>query len=901
MNGRSLPDRIKRAFRLDLGRRRSIEAELDEEVAFHLEQRVRDLIAAGRSAEHAEREALERFGPFEESRALLLEAAHHREEVLGMFERASTLQQDAAYALRQLRRAPAFTITALLTFALGIGANATMFGLVDQLLLRPPAYVKHPEQVVALTAGSAARGYTQKTFNYPAFKGIRDHVRGLDNVAATAGVNVPLGRGEQAQNIRGLLVSASYFPLLGVAPAAGRFFRDDEDVEPLGAPVVVISHSLWVRQYSGTDRALGTQLQLGDRQYTVIGVAPRNFRGLELAGPDVWMPMTSTNAMQPAGRGWATNDYGSWLRIFGRAQSGIPLPATAEDAMRIVRENAPHSFFAGPKWGFAFSPIMSTRAADQGANATVTTLLGAMSIVVLLIACANVANLLLGRGLRRRREIAVRLALGISRVRLVAQLLTESVILAVLGGVAALFVAYWGGGVLRAILLGDIALELSPVDSRVLAFTAVVALFTGVVTGFLPALQISRPDLANALKAGEREGGSQRSRTRTLLLVVQSALCLVLLVGAGLFMRSLAVLAAMPLGVDVDRVMIGSMDLRSVGRRGLEVDEVFNHALEQVRSVPGVTDAAIAATVPFGQSFGTDLSVAGPDSLVHGSSMFNVVTPGYFRTLGARVLNGRDFHATDGENSPRVAIVSEILARRYWKNTSPVGRCMRLGADTNPCIEIVGVVDNVRRQSIFEDSTGFVYVPLAQARTSVPSRQLVARVSGVNPNRSIEVIRRAMQTAAPQLPFAEVHLVADEPIVRQQLRPFRLGATMFGIFGVVALVLAAVGVYGVVSYDVAQRTREMGLRVALGARREDVAKLVVGDGVRVVAFGVATGIGIALVAARFIAPLLYEVPPRDPTVLSLVSVTLFLSAIVACVVPAWRAMRVDAMVALRSE
>jgi predicted permease len=543
---------------------------------------------------------------------------------------------------------------------------------------------------------------------------------------------------------------------------------------------------------------------------------------------------------------------------------------------------------------------MSARATEQGAGASVMTLLGAMSAIVLLIACANVANLLLGRGLRRRREIAVRLALGVARGRLLRLLVTESVLLAMLGGLAAILLAYWGGTLVRKLLLGDLTLDVSPVDGRVLMFTLIIALVVGLMTGLFPALQSSKPNLADELKAGNREGGGQRSRARNVLLVAQAALCLVLLAGAGLFVRSLAELAAMPLGVDIDKVLIASMDLGSTGRPQSDIDAVFTRALERVKAVPGVQYAAVAATVPFGRSFGTDLSISGPDSIIQSSAMFNTITPEYFAALGTRIVGGRAFTDRDGESAPRVVVINEMLATHLWGHQSPIGRCMRLGADSSPCREIVGVVDNVRRQSLFEDSTGTVYLPLAQARR-VADRKMVVRPSGSHPTRVIEAVRTAIQTAAPQLPYANVYLAADDPTVRRELRPTRLGASMFGAFGLLALVLAAVGIYAVVSYDVGQRTREMGVRLALGAKEFDVGSLVVRDGVKVIAVGAVIGIAVVLLGGKFVTPLLYKVSARDPLIIAGVSGTLVGVAIAACVVPAWRAMRVDAAVALRSE
>jgi predicted permease len=897
----SLPDRVRRTFRLDLGKRRSIDDETDAELRFHLEQRVRGLVAAGKSRADAEREALERFGPYEEARAELLEAARKREETLTMFDRLDRFWQDTLYVARQLRRSPGFTIAVMLTFALGIGANATMFGIIDQVLLRPPAFVRDPAHVVTIAYGRPPHPFIQRTANYPVYKAIRDRAQGFEQVVATDNVAIPLGRGESAQSIDGLLVSANYFPMLGVSPRVGRFFRPEDDVEPMGAAVAVLSYGFWTRHFDRSNRAIGSTLELGDRQFTVIGVTPEGFTGLDLSAPDVWIPITAASALQPAGRNWATLSGGTWLRIFARIKRGVPPAQAAADAMRVSREAAPDAFFTRPGWEFGVIPLMTARASEQGAGASVMSLLGAMSLIVLLIASANVANLLLARGLRRRREIAVRLALGIARGRLLLLLVTESVLLALLGGAAALLVAYWGGALVRKLLLGDLTLDVSPVDTRVLGFTALIALVVGIMTGLFPALQTSRPRLAEELKAGNREGGGQRSRVRNVLLVAQATLCLVLLAGAGLFIRSLRELASMPLGVDIDKVLIASMNLRAVGRPQKDVDAIFARALERVKAVPGIQYAAVAATVPFGQSFGTDMTINGPDSLIHTSAMVNMITPEYFKALGSRLLGGRDIEPRDAEGAPRVVVINEMLATRIWGRTSPIGRCIRFTSDTTPCSEVIGVVENVRRQSIFEDSSGFVYVPLDQTRQQIGSRQMVIRPAGTNPLRVIEAVRTAIQTAAPQLPYAAVNLAANSPTVRTELRPTRLGASMFSVFGALALILAAVGIYAVVSYDVGQRTREIGVRLALGAREGDVARLVVGDGVRVILFGALIGAGLVLLGGRFVAPLLYHVSARDPAVILGVGVTLLLVAVVACVIPAFRAMRVDTAIALRSE
>jgi len=817
-----------------------------------------------------------------------------------MLDRFENLRADARYAWRSLARAPGFSIAVALTFALGIGVNAVIFAVVDRLLLQPPAHVADPQGIVKLAAGSRGGAFGQQTMSYPVFKAVRDQSRGFSNVTATYGVTLSIGRGEAAQSAQGLLVTGNYFHLLGAAARLGRVIIPQDDAEPTGEPVVVLDYGYWMSRMDGDPRVLGAPLAIADRTFRVIGVMPPEFSGLDVTGPDMWIPMSAGAAQLAAGPRWATNANGSWLTILARVRSGVPADRAAADAMRIARDAAPATWFTGPTWTFAALPVLSLRGSGEGMSVPVARVLAAMSIIVLLIACANVANLLLARGFRRREEIAVRLALGVSRVRLMSHLLMESALLAFLGGGAALAVAYWGGGVVFKVMFTDLHVRGAAVNTRVFAFTACLTILAGALTGLLPAWQVSRPDLASVLKSGARDTGS-RSRTRSLLLVAQAALSVVLLFAAGLFVRSLARLSDVRMGVDVDRVMVASMNLRAVGRSATDADEIFTRALERVSALPGVSSAAVAATVPLGQSFGLGVTIHSPDSLIHTDAMVNVVTPKYLRTLGARILRGRDFTSGDGEGAPRVMIVNEMWATRYFGRRDPIGQCVVAGDDSLPCVQIVGIAENVRRQSIFEDSTGFVYLPLAQARHMLSARQLVARVDHGDPASVIAAVRRAMQTAAPQLPYADVQLLADVPTVRREFRPYRLGAMMFGVFGALALALAAVGLYGVISYDVGQRTREIGVRLALGAPRANVAGRVVRDGVAVAAAGVAIGAFIALTAGKAIGSLLYSESARDPVVLAAVAGVLIATGVAASLVPAWRAVNTDPVQALRSE
>jgi putative ABC transport system permease protein len=809
---------------------------------------------------------------------------------------------DLRYALRTLARSPGLSLAAVLTLGLGIGANSAMFGVVDRLFFRPPAHVFDPDRVVRLyvTTKSARFGTnTSPIGTYPRYEALRDHARSFAAVAAYGRGSFSFGLGPQAEPVTGRLVTASFFAVLGVRPALGRFFGADEDNVGRAAHVAVLSREFWVRRF-GSDRAvLGKTLQLGRNVYTVIGVTPQRFTGIDLEVPDLWLPLTAAapEVMGPAALG--PNYF--WLSgVVARLRPHLSPEQAAAEATAIYRSQFVQS---GDSTGtVSLGSVHEAIGPLASRDAKLSVWLSAMCAIVLLIACANVANLLLARAVQRKREIAVRLALGASRPRLARLLFADCVVLAVLGGLAALLVTLWVGPVLSSSLLSD-STTMAGLDTRVLLFTTVAVLVTAMLAGVAPAYHASAPDLSSALKSGEREGTFQRSRLRTGLLVSQVALTLVLLVGAGLFVSSLRHVQGLRLGFDADRLIVASVDLRRLGYKRAAANALYEDMRERIKRLPGVSGASLAVGHPFGWAFVVTLFVPGLDSLPQawsGGPYFEAVTPDYFRTMGAAVRRGRALVPTDVAGAQRVAVVNETMARRYWPGLDPLGKCLKIITPAATCTEVVGVIEDARLNSVTDEGAIQYFIPLAQADsvTSSPVTALLVRTNGPA-DALVGAVRRTIQETAADLPYPSI-----DPMPRlfaSQLRPWRLGSILLSLFGALGLVLAAIGLYGVLNYVVSQRTQEMGIRIALGAGRREILGLVMGQALRVTGWGLLLGTAAALAVGRAIASLLYGIKPHDPLVLSLVILILGAVAAVASYLPACRATKVDPMVALRYE
>jgi putative ABC transport system permease protein len=895
---------FRRVFRLAL-RRWRIEEETDEEIRSHLAHRADALVAAGWARDAAEREALRRFGPVPEARALMLSAAKRREERLTMFDRVDALRQDIAYSIRQMRRAPGFTVAVVASLALGIGANATMFGIIDHLLLRPPAQVAAPDRVFSVgeLRHFGAESFRSTGQSYPGFKDYRDHVPAFQYVTASSyPSDMDLGRGEQARSIQGRLVTASYFSVAGATPALGRFFSPEEDMEPNGIPVVVISYAFWQREFDREPRALGAKLDIGPGRYTIIGVAPRGFVGLDNMRADVFIPLSAGKGLRFPGDNWATSRGSFWLEIFARLRPHATVAEAEAQGTAVRRAIHQEGDDGSTLLHTALESIIPLKQTTPNLAARLPKLLVAISTLVLLIACANVASLLVARALRRRREIAVRLALGIGRRRLMTQLLTESVILALLGGAGAIVVVRWGGEFVRRMMLGDYGWQDNPVDGRVLLYTGVIAVITGLLAGVVPAIGASAADLSRALREGAREGSPHRSRARNALLLLQAALAVVLLIGTGLFVRSLRNIAAVPLGMDLRHVVVATMNLHGAGFKPEEAASIVTAMAARARSMPGIDDAAIGGALPFHTSFAFYLRIPGVDSLPRvkdGGPYVNAVSPEYFKTLGIRILRGRGFTAADAAAHARVMVVDESMARLIWHGADPIGQCV-YADEKAPCTTIVGIAQDTHRNGVIEQSEILqYYVQLEYAPSTMTDRILFIRPVDGRTERWVEPLRRVLQTTRQNLPYADVRPM--ETLVDGQYSQWRLGESIFGLFGGLALVLATLGLYSVVAYGVAQRSHELGVRIALGAERERIMGMVVRQGLVLGAAGAALGVLIALVASRAIEPLLFRVSPRDPLSIGAAAGLLMFVSLLATTIPARRAALVDPLVALRAD
>jgi putative ABC transport system permease protein len=826
-----------------------------------------------------------------------------------------TLSQDIRYAVRGLRANPGFTIGVVLTIALGIGANAAMFGIVDRMLFRPPPFLIDPSSTHRLYQTSIDRGkeYTSNFANQ--YARYRDVVQWTTSFSRTAGMTnrqISVGVGDAAREMWVASVSASFFGFFDAPPVLGRYFTPAEDSIPNGSPVAVLSYATWQLQYGGRRDALGARVQIGPAVYTIIGVAPRGFVGTWPNDPPTYFtPITKYGSTQAASFGWlgtknwwSTYQWG-WMQAMVRRKPGVTIERANADltsayirsyeAQLVENKGGTPTRIMRPR-AFVGS-ILPERGPNESSVAKVATWVGGVALIVLLIAMANVANLLLARALRRRREIALRLALGISRARLLSQLLTESVVLAVLGGAAGVLVAQWGGAALRAGLLPSTAPIPALSDPRTLLFTGIAALAVGILTGVAPLLQAGRASLTNDLRSGSREGTYHRSRARIVLLVFQGALSVVLLVGAGLFVRSLRNVEGVRLGFDVDPILSVNLNMRGAKLDSLERIALRQRVIAAAKSVPGVEHVTLTNSLPFWSHWSTNLFVTGLDTVSKlGQFELNAVSPDYFATMGTRVLRGRGFTDEDGGAAQRVMVVSEGMAKRIWPEKDALGQCIRVSADTMPCTYVVGVAENIKNQNLSDEDGYYYYMPASQYAPA--QGDLLVRTRGLA-TRYSEAVRRALQREMPGAAYVSITPFSE--VVGQQVQSWKLGATMFTAFGILALVLAAIGLYSVIAYNVAQRTHEMGVRVALGAQSADVIRMVVREGATLGGTGVVMGTAAALLAGRWVKPLLFDVSPTDPAVFVAVVALLLAVAVAASWVPARRAARVDPQEALRSD
>lgn len=819
--------------------------------------------------------------------------------------------RDLRYALRGLRARPGFAAAVVLTLALGIGANATIFSAVDRLLFRPPPMLTTPDLTHRVYLATTYRGKEgiNSGVQYARYVDLTNWTRSFARTAEFTDRKLAVGVGDAAREMQVAAVSASFFGFFDAPPTLGRYFSEREDTPPDGTPVVVLSYAMWQTRYGGRADVLGSTVQIGPTVYTVIGVAPKGFVGLWSSEPPVAFVPISAYASGVGVRlddeSWWTTYHWTWASMIAQRKPGVTLAAANADLTNAFLRSydVEHGTSKGRSPASIARPhamiasILSERGPNQSSLAKVAALVGGMALVVLLIACANVANLLLARALRRRREIAVRVALGVSRGRLLSQLLTESLLLALLGGVAGLIVAQWGGSAVRAAFLPSGAESAVLGDTRTLVFAGIAVLLAGLLTGLAPALQMRRTELSLDLKAGAREGNIHRSRARVTLLVLQGALSVVLLVGAGLFVRSLSNVKNLRLGYDVNPVLVVDLAMRGVKLDSVQSVTLRRRLLETARGIPSVEHAALNTSLPFWSMWSVGLFVPGVDSVSRlGQFDLNAVTPDYFATMGTRVVRGRGIEDRDVAGAPGAVVVSSSMARVLWPGEDALGKCIRVSADSVPCSYVVGIAEDIKSSRLADDPGLYYY--LSAEQFNMQQTMMLVRTRGEAALHA-DAIRRRLQQLMPGASYVTVTPFAD--IVGERTRSWALGATMFVVFGSLALVLATIGLYGVMAYNVAQRSHEMGVRIALGAQLRDVVWLVVRQGVFLGGVGIVLGCAVALAVAGRLEPLLFDESARDPVVYIAVASAMLAVAAAASFIPARRAARVDPNVALRSE
>ncbi len=821
-------------------------------------------------------------------------------------EELYNVRSDIRYAVRGVRRELLFSGFIIVTLALAIGVNAAMFGIVDKLLLQGPAYVRDPGHVVRLYwNGPLIGGATGTTaaFENVAYANIRAEAHRFTGVAMYSPVSryTYVGEGNDARLITTAMATSNFMSVLGAPMQLGRFFTIEEQESDVQPPLVVLGYGIWRSDFGGDPKVLGRSILLDGRSSTIIGVAPAGFTGVELDRVDVWRVLPAK--VGTGARHWLPNVHSNGPRVVARLKPGITLEEASEDATSAHRRtyDAGERPFAQAR--ILARPLRFGESGNETTEASIARWLIALSMIVLLSACANIINLLLARIVRQRREIAVRLALGAGHARMTRYLLTNCLLLALMGGLGALVVAFVVGGTVRRMLLPQVEWTSGPVDLRVLTFSLAAAVMTGLLVGVVPAFRVGQTDLMASLKAGVGAGGGNRSGIRSVLMLVQSALAMVLLVAAGLFARSMTRVASVDLGMQPDRVVWLNLR-RSAIPTHLSTDERAREEtrrrafaadiIERLRVLPGVEHAALASVRPFGGWATVAISVPGRGSVprVSGSeASITGVSSDYFATLGMRLLQGRPFADSDREGAELVAIVNSTMAKAVWSGRSPLNECLIIGsAIAKQCSRVIGVVHDTRRSQIREEPTMQYYVPLAQRNGVTSGSQILIRPHG-DARAAIPAIKTALRQMDQSIAFINAGTVQDA--VEAQTGSWRLGAMMFLLFAGLALVVVGVGMFSVVSYLVEQRRYEIGVRVALGARTGDVVSLMMRDALQITAAGVLIGALVALTAGSVAQPLLFETNARDPVVIGSVGIVLILVSIVASGIPALRARSID--------
>ncbi|HEX3928788.1 MAG TPA: ABC transporter permease [Gemmatimonadales bacterium] len=904
---------VRRAFRLAVGRADEVRAEIDDEIAFHLEQRTAQLVRRGWPEEAARTEALRRLGPpFSTTRAALRRSAVRKEHRMQLHDWLAGTSQDFRYAWRGLTQRPMFTAIAVLTLAIGIGANTAIFSMFDALLLRALPF-HDPARLVDIVQRSPFDprngGSNDEPWSYPKFMVVRDAQQSYSAVALYANENYIL-TGDAPERISGERVSAAYLGTLGVHPVVGHDFPLDEDAHADAPKYVLISTSLWQRRFNADRRAVGQILHIDGDSYEILGVLPAAFRGIT-GKADLLVPVTANPADE-------LNAWNHSYSMVGRLKPGVTARAAAAEAVRLGALVArviplPKGFISsgpGGPWSAAARPLDDVRVGST-LRQSVMVLAGAVGLV-LLIACVNLASLLLGRALARRDEIAVRLAIGAGRARLVRMLLSESLLLAALGGLASIAIAWWGTALLSRLdsqdalvaqglggAVGAAGFEAIHLDVRALAFAFCVTLVVGVLFGLVPALQATRPEVVEGLRHGSARGGARIGTSRRVLVIVELALAMVLLAGSGLMLRSLAKLLAIDPGFEASHVLTLRL---TVPGGGMPVDSepgFYRELQTRLAALPGVRRVALGDCPPLnGGCNGTLMTFPDRPKTTSGNAEVGVhwVTPSWFATLQVPLRRGRLFTEDDREGGPRVVLLSEAAVHKFWPHgEDPIGKRVAVwqgGFDAGATV--VGIVGDVRYGTL--DSTPAPDSYISYSQSPRPYMMIFLKTTG-DPAALAPLARRTIRALAPRDPVYDVATMTDR--IGTSTSTARLSATLLALFAAVALALAIMGIYGVVSFGVTQRTREIGIRMALGADPASVVALVVREGVVLAMAGGAVGLVAALVLTKAMRSLLYGVEPGDLTTYVGISLVLALAALLASWLPARVAASVDPVDALR--